>query len=137
MNDMHGTAATPGDLQDLKPKWQNRFAFYAQHGTPQWWKNSPGYVAALKALPARTRRLVTMNWFACFFGVLYLLGLGLWKKAISWMVVGLVIGVVSFVLDFPSAIDSGVTIGFALAIAQRANVYHFDNRVRGLQGWAI
>lgn len=137
MTDIHGAVTESGDLQGLKPKWQVRFRFYAQHGTPQWWKNSPDYVAALKALPARTRRLVTMNWFAFFFGVLYLLVLGLWKKAVTWTAVGLAVGAVSFVLDFPNAIDSGVTVGFALAIAQRVNVYHFDNRVRGLQDWAI
>ncbi|HFY8662748.1 TPA: hypothetical protein ACIINQ_003449, partial [Salmonella enterica subsp. enterica serovar Typhimurium] len=39
----------------LSEKWKYRFSFYDQHGFPGFWKVSPEYKQAFKALKPRQR----------------------------------------------------------------------------------
>ncbi len=73
---MEGIPQTQSSTGNLKPKWQERFAFFDQHGSP----SSAAYKAALKAAPFGKRLLIGMNFIAFFFGPIYLFVLGLWKR---------------------------------------------------------
>ncbi len=63
----------------LSEKWKYRFSFYDQHGF-RFWKVSPEYKQAFKALKPRQRLTIQINFIAFFFSWIYLFVLGLWKK---------------------------------------------------------
>ena len=65
----------------LSEKWKYRFNFYDQHGFPGFWGATPEYKAAFKALKVRQRLTIQMNFIAFFCSWIYLIVLGLWKKA--------------------------------------------------------
>lgn len=65
----------------LSEKWKYRFSFYDQHGFPGFWKVSPEYKQAFKALKPRQRLTIQINFIAFFFSWIYLFVLGLWKKS--------------------------------------------------------
>ncbi|KPB31731.1 Uncharacterized protein AC514_0177 [Pseudomonas savastanoi pv. phaseolicola] len=73
-------------------KWKERFAFFEAHGGP----SAPGFRPALKQLPFLKKVKINFNFFAFFFGPVYLFILGLWKKNLSFIAM---IVVVSIVLD--------------------------------------
>lgn len=74
----------------LSEKWKYRFSFYDQHGFPGFWKVSPEYKQAFKALKPRQRLTIQINFIAFFFSWIYLFVLGLWKKAIIVILLGIV-----------------------------------------------
>ena len=56
------------DLSQFSPKWQFRFNFFRQHGAPK----NPGFKQAWKALSFGDRLKINLNFFALFFGAIYL-----------------------------------------------------------------
>ena len=73
----------------LSEKWKYRFNFYDQHGFPGFWGATPEYKAAFKALKVRQRLTIQMNFIAFFCSWIYLFVLGLWKKAIIVLLLGI------------------------------------------------
>ncbi|EGB30555.1 DUF2628 domain-containing protein [Escherichia coli] len=73
----------------LSEKWKYRFNFYDQHGFPGFWGATPEYKAAFKALKVRQRLTIQMNFIAFFCSWIYLFILGLWKKAIIVLLLGI------------------------------------------------
>ena len=122
---------------DISPKWRERFAFFEQHGGP----NSPGYQAAFKALPKRKRILININFIAMFFGVIYFLVLGLWKKNLTLLaiIVGVTIGVElvfsAMGQEVPMWFDNGLNVAFALMYGLIANYAYYLKKVKGSQSW--
>ncbi|MDU9405772.1 DUF2628 domain-containing protein [Pseudomonas sp. zfem004] len=125
------------DLTRYKPKWQERFAFFAQHGSPL----SPAFKAAFKALPMGKRLLINMNFIAFFFGPIYLFVLGLWKKNLALLGISLAVGLVLGFYegltgtDLPRAVDTGVNCGLAALWATVTNYAYYLKEVKGQQGW--
>ena len=100
-------------------KWQERFAFFEQHGAP----NSPGFKEALKGLPSGQRRKITFNWLAWLFGPFYFLAVGI---------------VVSLLPDSVGNILSrGVGFGLAFLFGLTANYSYFLKERRGDNGWNL
>jgi hypothetical protein len=95
------------------PKWQFRFDFFSAHGAP----SSPGFKAAYKALPFGQKIKVNFNFFALFFGCIYLFILGMWRKALT--IVGLTV-VLAVVLAFVPDVDRPRP-GVRLVAADRAD----------------
>jgi len=123
---------------NVSPKWQDRFAFFDQYGTPK----SPDFKLGFKQLPARKRILINLNFISFFFGPIYFFVLGLWKKNLA--IIAIIIAL-SFVLaliftllgyeEAPKALNSGMNIVFALMYGLSANYAYYLKQVKGSQGW--
>ena len=122
---------------DVSPKWRERFAFFEQHGGP----TSPGFQAAFKALPKRKRILININIIAMFFGVIYFLILGLWKKNLT--LIAIIVGL-TFAVDFvfygmghemPNWFGNGLSVVFGLMYGLTANYAYYLKKVKGSQSW--
>ncbi len=122
---------------DVSPKWRERFAFFEQHGGPK----SPGYQEAFKALPKRKRILININIIAMFFGVIYFLVLGLWKKNLTLIaiIVAVTVGVElvfsAMGHEVPMWFDNGLNVAFGLMYGLTANYAYYLKKVKGSQSW--
>lgn len=125
------------DDSPLSEKWQERFAFFEQYGGPQ----SPAYQAAFKALPAKKRRLISMNFIAFFFGVVYFFVLGMWRKNLGLIAINLAIGFglglieIAFDFTFPRGIEYGINGAMAAMYGLSANYGYYLTRVKGSKSW--
>ena len=103
------------DLSRFSPKWQFRFNFFQQHGAPK----EPRFKEAWKALSFGDRLKININFFAFFFGFIYLFILGMWRKALVVIGIGLVLGIVSlFLPDIIARPASRSTATACMFIAQ-------------------
>lgn len=123
-------------LADLSEKWKFRFAFFDKYGVPGLGKPSPEYVAAMKAMGAGERIKIGMNFIALFFSGIYLLILGLWKKALLLVAISIILQVVLALLGMES-IARGVTVGLSVYCGMRTNVWYFQKRVLGIHNWSL
>lgn len=108
----------------LSEKWKYRFNFYDQHGFPGFWGATPEYKAAFKALKVRQRLTIQMNFIAFFCSWIYLFVLGLWKKAI----IVLLLGILSL---FVGALIGVNILGIAVAayVAVNTNKWFYEKGV--------
>jgi len=113
----------------FSPKWQFRFDFFNTNGAP----NSPAFKAAYKALPFGQKIKVNFNFFALFFGCIYLFILGMWRKALTILGLTLVLGVVLAFL--PDPIGRGIAIAWSLFIALTTNYNYYLEKVKGDTSW--
>jgi hypothetical protein len=124
-------------VSDLKPKWRERFEFFEQFGAP----SSPEFRAAYKELPRNKKQLINLNWFGFFFGPFYWLVLGMWRRALTWIGLAVAIGVAEDLftvmtgIDFPRALDLGISVAFAIAMAMTTNYQYYLKRIKGDNGW--
>ncbi|WP_369308766.1 DUF2628 domain-containing protein [Providencia rettgeri] len=118
-------------------KWQKRFEFFDTHGAP----DTPAYKDALKAESFGGRILISMNFFAFFFGIIYFLILGLWKKGLVLLGISIGLGIVLNIIDFmiggtiPNGVYSGLSIGISALWAMIANYAYYLKETKGLDGW--
>lgn len=128
---------TQYNLPDLKPKWQERFAFIEQHGRP----GSATYKQALRGLSFGKRILVNSSILAFFFGPIYWFVLGLWKKNLAML--GLILAIVGIESLFEmltgiavhTAVDNGIRVAISLSYAILTPYAYYLNRVKNHQGW--
>ncbi|AGB81563.1 Protein of unknown function (DUF2628) [Serratia sp. FGI94] len=123
--------------KELSSKWRERFDFFDSVGGDI---TSPEYRNKIKELGFFERMKYIMNFFAFFFGIIYMCILGLWKK-------GLVLFVGACVLSYIVAIVEYVTggnfelayrflgIGYSCLCASVANYAYYLKEKRGIQGW--
>lgn len=111
------------------PKWQFRFNFFEQHGGPK----SPEYKAAFKALPFGQRIKVQMNFFAFFFGWIYFMILGMWRKGLALLGILVVLAMVCAFL--PDVVARGVGVGWSVLVGMSANYSYYLDRVKGSTSW--
>jgi len=117
-------------------KWQDRFAFFDQHGAP----NSPGFKEALKALPSfGERRKINFNWLAWLFGPIYFAVLGMWKKALTGLGIAIALGVVTSFIPghFSDVLARGVGFAMAFLFGLSANYGYYLKERRGQNGWNV
>lgn len=131
------TGLTPAPARVRSGKWQFRFGFFDTYGTPGWGKPDAEYAAALRALSFRDRTKITMNFCAAFFNVFYLLYLGLWRKAITVFVVGILLGVATTALNVPDGLDMGISVAWWIVIGMRTNIYYYEHVAKGRQTWGL
>ncbi|HGN1704441.1 TPA: DUF2628 domain-containing protein [Providencia rettgeri] len=118
-------------------KWQKRFDFYDKHGAP----NTPEFKTALKTASFGQRLLINMNFFAFFFGLIYFLILGLWKKGLVLLGVSLGIAILVTIIDgltgwsFPDGVYNGLSVGISAMWAMLANYNYYLKETKGLDGW--
>ena len=88
--------------------------------------------AAFKALKVRQRLTIQMNFIAFFCSWIYLFVLGLWKKAI----IVLLLGILSL---FVGALIGVNILGIAVAayVAVNTNKWFYEKEVKGLNTWSL
>ncbi|WP_348771644.1 DUF2628 domain-containing protein, partial [Providencia rettgeri] len=118
-------------------KWQKRFDFFEKYGSP----STPEFKTALKAASFGERLLINMNFFAFFFGIIYFLILGLWKKGLVMLGISIAIGLVLNIIDFmvggtiPNGAYTGLSVGISVMWAMVANYAYYIKETKGLDGW--
>ncbi|OAT47162.1 DUF2628 domain-containing protein [Proteus hauseri] len=121
--------------KEYSAKWEERFAFIEQYGSPK----SPEYKAAYKGLAFGKRILIGMNIWAFFFGFIYFLILGLWRKALTLLAVNIaIIIVISIIVDALSINPSfmnAVSIALNFLWAATANYAYYLKEKKNDQGW--
>lgn len=125
------------EQKQYSPKWQKRFAFFDKYGSP----STPEFKAALKAESFGGRILINMNIFAFFFGIIYFLILGLWKKGLVLLGVSIGIGIIVGTIDmllgdiFPNGVYTGLSVGISALWAMIANYAYYLKETKGLDSW--
>ncbi|HEM8292178.1 MULTISPECIES: DUF2628 domain-containing protein [Providencia] len=125
------------EQKQYSEKWQKRFNFFDTHGAP----DTPEFKAALKAESFGGRLLISMNFFAFFFGIIYFLILGLWKKGLVLLGISIGLGLVLNVIDFmiggtiPNGAYTGLSVGISALWAMIANYAYYIKETKGLDGW--
>jgi len=117
------------DLSRFSPKWQFRFNFFQQHGAPK----EPGFKQAWKALSFGDRLKVNINFFAFFFGFIYLLILGMWRKALGVLGINIALGIVTLFL--PDIVARAVFIAMNFLVASSTNYSYYLEQVKGKASW--
>lgn len=117
-------------------KWQKRFKFFDTYGSP----STSEFKAALKAESFGGRILINMNIFAFFFGFIYFLILGLWKKGLVLLGVSIGFGIVLAIIDtiiggMPNGAYTGLSVGVSVLWAMVANYAYYLKETKGLDGW--
>ncbi|PHM60741.1 hypothetical protein Xsto_03685 [Xenorhabdus stockiae] len=83
------------DISKYSKNWQERFKFFEKNGAP----SSKEYQAAFKKAPYITRIKINMNFFAFFFGILYFIVLGMWKKGLTILGIGVALFFAFFMIS--------------------------------------
>lgn len=118
--------------ETLNDKWKFRFDFYEQNGLPSFWGMTPAWKAAYKKMTFGQKMKVSMNFFAWFFSIIYLLILGLWKKAILIVALNVVVIILAFIFDLGA-------LGYMINAftAMRTNIWYYELKVKGIQTWSL
>ncbi len=119
----------------VSEKWQFKFRFFANHGIPSLTKSTPECRQAFGELTLNQRRVLVFNFAAFFFSFIYLLFLGLWRKAITLCVAALAISAIAWQTSMPDNVELVLSIALAAFVAARANMYYYDLMVRVEQTW--
>ncbi len=120
-----------------KPKWRERFAFFETYGP----LSSPGSRDAFKALPRGKKRLINTSYAGFFFGPLYFLYLGMWRRALSlWgvMLASIVIELAFEMLtniDVPVGVDVGINCALGMLYALSVNYSYYLKQIKGDNDW--
>ncbi len=134
--DTQDKAITPSlESMNLSPKWRERFMFFEQNGAP----SAPSFQTAYKALPYKKKLLININFYAVFFGPIYFLILGMWKKALTILGLAVLAGVLGGVIEAFIKIDTTRGLGIAIGImaGMTANYSYYCKTVKGENGWNI
>ncbi|SCB82256.1 MULTISPECIES: DUF2628 domain-containing protein [Snodgrassella] len=107
----------------LSKAWQLRFKFYEENGLPKF-KPTAQYTEKFKALSFGQRFTLTSNIGACFFGPLYFLCVGMWRKAIVLWLLLFTIGFVILAFTGSRAIAICVNMAISMTIANPAYYLH-------------
>ncbi|TDZ80769.1 hypothetical protein DE4587_00627 [Mycobacteroides salmoniphilum] len=121
--------ATIDDRSDLSAYWRLKFDFYDRYGT----RFTPEAVAAAKARPFAVRMRSAINLPALFFGPIYFIVKGMWRKAITIMLLGLFLGVVVY-LAFPGLGFGGFGTNGAVYMILAGPAY-YRHRAKGSRSW--
>lgn len=111
-------------------RWKTRFRLLEKAGGPS--------LHNLKALSLSERFMISMNLWGVLFGPLYYVAKGMWKKAVVFTGVGLlVIAAIAWALSLAGAVYLADSLGYGLAavFGARANIDYYKKMVLGQDGW--
>lgn len=114
---------------EFSPKWQFRFNFFEQRGTP----GTPGYREGFKALSFGQRIKLGMNVWAFFFTWLFFLCTGMWRKALSLIGIWLLLLLVAMLL--PEVFGRAIGIAWSAIVASTANYAYYLHHIKGSISW--
>ena len=102
--------------EQLKEKWRFRFQFFDANGAPGLFKKNMAYYSATRSLSFMNRVKISANFLALFFGPIYFFVLGMWRKNLSLIGIGLLLSstlvIVDAFIQLPDAFFR--TIGFLM-----------------------
>lgn len=121
--------------KQLSPKWQTRFDHFTSVETMSKEER--------KATYRKAPLVVKFNCFAFFFGFIYFLILGLWRKGLTLLGLNILISALAFIIfqniDTSSYIDQKVSsiimIAFSVIHAQTANLAYYLHIKKGSKSW--
>ncbi|WP_404764933.1 DUF2628 domain-containing protein [Proteus terrae] len=117
--------------KEISEKWQERFSFFDQYGSPK----TSEYKAAYKALPFGKRILIGMNIWAFFFGFIYFLILGLWRKALTLFAINIAIFTIIGFLPVNNGVINAVGIAVNVLWAITVNYAYYLKETKNDQSW--
>lgn len=124
----------------LSEKWNKRFEFFEQYGFDLWAQYGVGksseFAQAYQKLSSMDKLKISFNFWAFFFGPIYYVILGMWKKAISLtavtvaclVVIGLLINIDSAPVENYLSLIPGIIFGVM------ANISFFLHK-KGSTSW--
>ncbi|MEQ9915003.1 DUF2628 domain-containing protein [Pectobacterium polaris] len=118
-------------------KWQTRFAFYNEFGGP----NTPAHKAAFKNLSFLNRILIQSNFIAFFFGLIYFFVLGLWRKNLTLLGIGIaintVIAFIEAIVDamLPEYMNLPIALSISYLWAGTANYAYYLKETQNSKSW--
>ena len=111
---------------DVSETWKERFYLIEKAGGVA--------MKRVRDLDPGDRRKVGINWMTFLFGPFHLLAKGLWRQALSWILIWIVV-VVACVLMHWEGILRPAGIGLNVMYAMRANVGYYARLVLGEPIW--
>jgi hypothetical protein len=99
--------------------WSDRFNFFQQHGAP----NSKNFKNAVNTLSGIQKLRININFYAFFFGFIYFLIKGMWKGAITLVILNIFF--VSSSMFLPGFISNIFTLIVSLISAFAANYTYY------------
>lgn len=126
-------AAAPALFQDdgdLSSKWQRRFQFFDENGAP----GQGSYRMAYRSLSFPEKTLIGFNFWGFFFGPIYFLYLGLFRRAIGILALSAAIVFVAILFGAPDRLLRVLGMGISVSFAATAN-YAYYLKARHGDGW--
>ena len=126
------TAETPSTQIDqlaVSDTWKKRFHLIEKAGGVK--------LPRFKELSFRERMSVNFNVWAFLFGPIYLLIKGMWKFALAWLGVTLLVGILLGVIESLFQINTGnaAGVGVAAGLSMLANRNYYKKMVQGRLDW--
>jgi hypothetical protein len=94
---------------------------------------TPTFKAAYKTLPFGQKIKVNFNFYALFFSWIYLLIVGMWRKALTILGITLVLMVV--VAFLPDVVGRAIGVAWSVLIALTTNYSYYLEKVKGDTSW--
>ena len=111
---------------DVSDSWKNTFRLIERAGGPD--------LPHLKELKSGERFSINFKALAFFLGPFYYLAKGLWKQAVLYLLLAIVL-VLLFDAFGLEKVSKGVGYGFAAIYSLRANVSYYRKVVLGVTPW--
>ena len=111
---------------DVSDAWKRKFRLIEKAGGPDF--------PQARDLSFGERRAIGFNFLAFLFGPFYFLAKGLWRPAIAYSMLAVVLGVILELVS-KGKLSHGVGYGFAAVYAMRANVVYYRKMVLGETPW--
>ena len=126
------TAETPSTQIDqlaVSDTWKKRFHLIEKAGGVK--------LPRFKELSFRERMSVNFNVWAFLFGPIYLLIKGMWKLALTWLGIALLVGILLAVIEMMFQINTGnaAGVGVAVGLSMLANRNYYKKMVQGQLDW--
>lgn len=125
-------ATNPHPNATLSPIWQERFAFFQRYGSPG--SASKETRQALRAMGLWRNIRVSQNFLAYLFGPIYFAVKGMWRQALTFLLVGAGVVTALSLLGASDGVFRAVTLGFCLLYSTTAN-YAYFRHVNGERSW--
>jgi hypothetical protein len=125
-------ATNPHANATLSPIWQERFAFFQRYGSPG--SASKETRQALRAMGLWRNIRVSQNFLAYLFGPIYFAVKGMWRQALTFLLVGAGVVTALSLLGASDGVFRAVTLGFCLLYSTTAN-YAYFRHVNGERSW--
>ena len=123
------TLSTQIDQLAVSDTWKKRFHLIEKAGGVK--------LPRFKELSFRERMSVNFNVWAFLFGPIYLLIKGMWKFALAWLGVALLVGILLGVIESLFQINTGnaAGVGVAVGLSMLANRNYYKKMVQGQLDW--
>lgn len=127
-------------FENFKPKWQKRFEFFDKYGTNIF---SSDFKREVNKLSLLEKANIKLNFFGFIFGIFYFLALGIWRKALTLLVLMFLFYLLSEIVMTSMDTSEDVlntfykTTGWAWAGVTMiiANKAYYLHKIKGSRSW--